>query len=52
MGTTAHSDTGLMRAFWSHRDLQRGRPDEWHFTQVEKAVMRDRRAPIILMATR
>lgn len=52
MGTTGHSATGLMRALWSRHDLERGRPDEWRFTQMEKAAMRDRRGPIILMATR
>ena len=39
MGTTAHGQTGLMRAVWSRTDLLRGDPEDWRFTAADGRAM-------------
>jgi hypothetical protein len=51
MGTNRHSGKGLMRALWSRQDLRRRGPDEWRFTALDMAAIRDRRA-LTLVASR
>jgi hypothetical protein len=36
LGTNAHSDTGLMREFWTVKDLVRNRPDDWVFSRSQR----------------
>lgn len=31
LGTSQHTDAGLMRAYWSDRELQRGSAEDWTF---------------------
>ncbi|HEY3043473.1 MAG TPA: hypothetical protein VGJ39_05595 [Vicinamibacterales bacterium] len=41
LGTTSHTRTGLMRAVWSTRALQRNRAGDWLFTPNDARSMRD-----------
>ena len=40
LGTSTHTKTGLMRAFWSHEELSGLKPADWQFTHHEAAQMR------------
>jgi hypothetical protein len=40
MGTTRHSDAGLMRASWSLTDLQRNHHADWQFLDTQASAMR------------
>jgi hypothetical protein len=40
LGTTRHSATGLMRAFWSTDELLRGQRADWTFTAADSALIR------------
>jgi hypothetical protein len=40
MGTNHHSTRGLMRAFWSKRELQRDTPLDWRFSDEDARTMR------------
>jgi hypothetical protein len=42
LATTTHGPVGLMRAFWSHDELRRGRPRDWAFVPTELAAIRRR----------
>jgi hypothetical protein len=37
LGTADHSETGLMRALWSDRELQLGLPADWNFAPEDAA---------------
>ena len=39
IGRKAHSDKGLMRANWSHRDVRSARPGDWAFSAEDVAAM-------------
>jgi hypothetical protein len=39
MGTQTHSETGLMRAHWSHHSLQRNRKQDWLLSHSETMQM-------------
>lgn len=40
LGTSLHSEEGLMRALWSRRQLQRNRPRDWNFLREESDAIR------------
>jgi hypothetical protein len=41
LGTTSHTPTGLMRAIWSSKALQRNQAGDWLFTPHDARSMRD-----------
>jgi hypothetical protein len=40
LGTPQHAPTGLMRAFWSQRELRENREADWRFSPGEASVLR------------
>jgi hypothetical protein len=53
LGTNAHARSGLMRATWSRRMLERGSPADWLFSAAEALMMRRalfERAPLLTAA--
>lgn len=42
LGSTGHSNRGLMRSFWTTADVSRGCPFDWLFTPEEGSRMRER----------
>ncbi len=40
LGHSRHSQSGLMRAFWSQEEIRRVRPADWRFSEAEAAQMR------------
>jgi hypothetical protein len=50
LATTAHGETGLMRAVWSRDEIRRARRADWAFTDTEIAAMRARRRGVPLQA--
>jgi hypothetical protein len=43
LGTSAHSETGLMRELWTVNDLVRNRPDDWLFSRDQRDGLRNGR---------
>jgi len=39
IGTNQHTTTGLMRAVWTRKDLERDRADQWIFTPANAAAI-------------
>jgi hypothetical protein len=44
LGSTGHSERGLMRALWSQAELRANHPSDWVFSPLEASAMRRRLA--------
>jgi hypothetical protein len=44
LGSTSHSDTGLMREIWTLSELMRSRPSDWLFSRAQREDLRQWRS--------